>query len=164
MISALARMPGSSRVWVYQSNRLLLDAEVRTLTEKLHFFVNQWTSHSRQVRAAGDVLHNLFIVLAADESAFPVSGCAIDTSVAFMRQLEQEYNIRLFDRHTVAYRDQDTIKLAPPDAFQQLIDQGKVHADTPVFNNLVSTLQELRNSWEVPLSSSWHKKLFSLPA
>ena len=43
--------------------------------------------------------------------------------------------------------------------FQKEMDNGGIHSQTMVFNNLVSNLGELRTSWEVPLLESWHKQL-----
>ncbi len=158
-----SQLPESSRVWIYQCNRELTKDEANIIREKIAEFVKQWTSHSRQVIADGDVFYDRFIVLVADESAFTVSGCSIDSSVGFIRQLEQQHNLSLFDRLNVAYRENGSIKALDQKAFQQVIDEGDVGSDTMVFNNLVSTLKDFKDKWEVPLSSSWHQRFFRLP-
>ena len=41
--------------------------------------------------------------------------------------------------------------------------EGKVTADTVVFNNILPTVGEFRSGlWEVPLSRSWHADAFPL--
>jgi hypothetical protein len=77
-----------------------------------------------------------------------------------MKQLEQEYNINLFDRFNLAYKEGEEVLSAPRNAFEELIKQGSITADTIVFNNLVQSLAELNTKWEVPFSQSWHPQLF----
>ena len=77
-----------------------------------------------------------------------------------MKSLEKEFNISLFDRFNIAYRDGDTIRSVGRFEFEDLIKQGKVDTETIVFNNLVPTLKDLDNQWEVPFKNSWHKQVF----
>ena len=158
------QLPENSKVWVYQSNRELNDSEVQQIKSLINEFVRQWTSHSRNVIAAAIVVYKRFIILAADESAFSVSGCSIDSSIHFVKELEQQFNIGLFDRHTVAYRGNEKINAVKQADFQQLIDNGLVNQDTVVFNNLVATVGDLNQNWEVPLSRSWHARVFKTGA
>ena len=164
IMSPFESLPNNSRVWVYQANRPLSDAEVQAIQNSIADFVGEWSSHSRNVIAAGDVLHNLFIVLMADESAFSVSGCSIDSSVNFIRSVENEFGIELFDRFTTAYLDGNQIKMAGKEEFQQLIDNGMINEKTIVFNNVIQTKKEFGQGWKVPLTQSWHTRLFKLPA
>jgi hypothetical protein len=154
-------LPGSSKVWIYQSSRELTEAEAIQMTGQINDFIRQWMSHSKKVAAEGAVIYNRFVILAADESAAEVGGCSIDSSVHFIRQLEQQFQISLFDRLTVAYRQNGNILTASQSEFQDLMDKGLVNQDTVVFNNLVATVNELRQNWEVPLAKSWHTRLFN---
>lgn len=156
------QLPGNSKVWIYQSSRKLIDDEAQQATRLVKDFVNRWTSHSQKVIAEGAVVHNHFIVLAADESAVAVGGCSIDSTFHFIRQIEKQFNIRLFDRTTVAYRDNGAIKTAGQQEFQEMLDKKLVNSDTPVFNNLVATADEFNRNWEIPLSKSWHARLFRI--
>ncbi len=158
------QLPGNSRVWIYQSSRRLNDDESQQATRLVKDFVNQWTSHSQKVIAEGAVVYNFFIVLAADEAAVAVGGCSIDSTFHFIRQIEEQFRIRLFDRTTVAYRDNGAIKTAGQQEFQKMLDEKLVNSDTSVFNNLVATVDEFNRNWETPLSKSWHARLFGVVA
>ena len=160
MQNLFTQLPGNSKVWVYQSSREYTESEVKLITSSIHEFVQQWASHSRKVIAGGEVLYNRFVILAADESAFTVSGCSIDSSIHFIKKLEEQFSIRLFDRLTVAYRENGKINTVKQSDFQEMMDKGVVNKDTVVFNNLVSTVNDLNQSWEVPASKSWHARLF----
>ncbi len=150
----------NSRIWIYQSNRELAAAEVAKLQNILDDFTIGWTAHNNQLKAKAEVRYSRFIVLVVDESQAGASGCSIDKSVNLMKALEQEFNINLFDRFNIAYRDGDTIKSVGRFEFEDLIKQGAVNADTIVYNNLVATLADLDTKWEVPFKDSWHKQVF----
>lgn len=77
-----------------------------------------------------------------------------------MKELENEYQINLFDRFNLAYRDGQKIVSVSRNEFEELIKTGQITENTIVFNNLVQTLDELETKWEVPLKDSWHVQLF----
>jgi len=150
----------NSKVWIYQSTRELTADELARITVILNNFTTGWTAHNNQLKAKAEIRYNRFIVLVVDETQAGASGCSIDKSVNLMKALEQEFNITLFDRFNIAYRDGDTIKSVGRFEFEDLIKQGGVNADTIVFNNLVPTLGDLNTKWEVPLKNSWHQQVF----
>jgi len=151
----------NARVWIYQSNRELSDAEVKTAEEKLNQFVNQWDAHGKKLTAKGEIRYNTFIILLVDETLVPVSGCSLDKATHFIQQLEQEFNINLLDRFNIAYRDGNEIITCDRLEFEKLIEEGKVTRDTIVFNNLVLTKQDLDKNWQIPLNDSWHAGIFN---
>lgn len=150
----------NSRVWVYQSDRKLSEQETHEIEAKLKAFVQEWTAHTIQLVAGAEVRYNRFLILIVDESKTGASGCSIDSSVRFIKGLEQEYNINLFDRFNLAYKEGAEVLSAPRSVFEQLVKDGKITADTIVFNNVVQTVAELNTKWEVPFKESWHKQLF----
>jgi hypothetical protein len=150
----------NSRVWIYQADRKLSDIEAQQLQQQLNSFTQTWTAHNNELKAGAEIRYNRFILLVVDESQAGASGCSIDKSVNFMKQVEQQYNINLFDRFNLAYRDGEEVLSAPRAQFEELIKQGAINQDTIVFNNLVQTLAELNTKWEVPFKNSWHPQLF----
>ena len=153
-------MPGRSRVWIYQSERDLSDMEVDEIRRKAAMFLLEWTSHGNLMVAAIDVLYNRFVVVLADEDAAAASGCGIDKSVRFVEQLGKDYHINFFDRLLVAYRGSDSrIKTVKLQEFEQLMENGTLNGDTIVFNNLISTKEDMLSKWEVPARKSWHARM-----
>lgn len=153
-------LPDNARVWIYQSDRAFTPAEQTQLNAAIADFVTQWSSHSRQVIAGGQLLHDRFVVLVADESAFSVSGCSIDSSVHFIKQLEKQYGVDFFNRMNLACQLGKTIQALDRITFQKHVDAGDITPDTLVFNNLVATKRDLLDKWMVPARDSWHFKLF----
>lgn len=156
-------MPESSRVWVYQSNRMLNDAEVSEINKMAQHFVPGWDAHGALLAANITVFHNLFIVIFVDENVTQISGCAIDKSVGFIKRVEQLLNIQLFDRMAVAYKRDNQIETCSMNQLQELINKGIVNEHTLVFNNLVGTKKEFDNNWLIPISKSWHKRILTIP-
>jgi hypothetical protein len=154
-------MSVNSRVWLYQSNRILSDAEVKEIQIMAQHFVPGWDAHGVLLAASIKVYHHLFIVIMVDENVTQISGCAIDKSVAFIKKVEQQLNIHLFDRMIVAYKKDTLIETCTMQEFQDLFNQGLINEQTLVFNNLVNTKMEFEKNWLIPLGNSWHKRMLS---
>jgi hypothetical protein len=150
----------NSRVWVYQADRKLTDREVQQVQIQLDYFTTGWTAHNNQLLAKAEIRYNRFIILIVDEGQAGASGCSIDKSVNFIKQLEQQFNINLLDRFNLAYREGNEVLSAPRHDFENMLKQGGINTNTIVFNNMVQNLKELQTKWEVPFKDSWHVQLF----
>ncbi|TCD03748.1 ABC transporter ATPase [Pedobacter psychroterrae] len=150
-----------SRVWVYQSNRAFSNEEVKEIQQKLNDFTVQWKAHGHQLAAKAEVLYNFFIVFFVDEASAGVTGCSIDSSVRIIKDLEQTYNIDLFNRFNIAYKIDGKVIVTNKEDFETLVNIKAVGPKTTVFNNLVQTLQEFETKWEIPFEQSWHSKVFA---
>lgn len=150
----------NSRVWIYQSDKKLTDTETAQLTDLLHQFTTAWTAHNHQLKAKGEVRYNRFIILVVDESQAGASGCSIDKSVHFIKDLEKHFQINLLDRFNLAYKCGEEVLSAPRAEFEQLLKNGAINSETIVYNNMVQHLNELQTKWEVPFKESWHIQLF----
>jgi len=155
-------LPNTSRVWVYQSNRLFTEAEAAAIAANIKAFVDEWTAHKLKVYADGALLYNRFVILAADEHQVGVSGCSIDSSVRFIKELGTQYGVDFFDRFHVAYKVGEEVRSANREGFESLIASGTITPDTIVYNNLVDNLTDLRTKWEVPFKESWHSRVFEM--
>lgn len=152
-------MPSDARVWVYQSNRNLRDAEVSSIEDSGISFIDEWAAHGASLKASFDVLYNRFVIIAVDEKQALASGCSIDKSVHFIKELEKQLNLNLFDRMQVAYRKGNEIESCSLSEFEKLASQNFVNETTIVFNNMVNTKLAFDTEWEVPLKSSWQRRV-----
>ena len=151
----------NSRVWIYQADRNLAPQELTSIQNRLNTFTATWEAHGKVLKAAAEIKYNRFIIFMVDEAQASVTGCSIDKSVAVLKTIEQEFNLSLFDRMQIAYRDENGIQVCSKPAFETLIAKGLVTEDTVVFNNLAQTYGALKTAWEVPAKHSWHSTLFS---
>jgi hypothetical protein len=152
-------LDNSSRVWVYQSNRPFTAEEIPPLRAFLQRFATNWVSHNRALQAFAEVFYDQFIVLMVDESQAGASGCSIDASVRFLKQLEEEFQVSLFDRLTFAYKDEGKIKTAHKSEFKQLYQNGIITDTTLVFDNLVENKEAFEQHWIKLLKESWHYRM-----
>lgn len=152
-------LPDTTRVWIYQAQTPFTENKIAEIRQHISNFTTSWVSHNNQLRAFGDIYHNQFIVLMVDESLAGASGCSIDKSVHFIKQIEQHYNVDLFDRMTFTYKDGEEVKSAPRIEFSQLYKTGKINDSTLVFDNLIKTKGDFETNWVKPLGESWHKRM-----
>lgn len=150
------------RVWIYQSNHVFTPIQLDEITTTLSIFTSEWTAHNQQLKATFEIRYNQFIILIVDESQAGASGCSIDKSVRLMKELEEKYNINLFDRFQMAYKANEEIISVSREEFETLIKKGDINEETIVFNNLVSDYHQYQDRWEVALKDSWHAKVFQL--
>ncbi len=153
--------PDHSRVWVYQSSREFTASETEWLQHELSAFAKQWTAHQQQLHAQAEIQYNRFIILMVNQDVNAASGCSIDKSVNFLKEIEKKFDVNLFDRFNLAYRQDGHIHSCSRDEFEKLIQKGIINDTTIVFNNLVATKKELETNWEIPLKDSWHARLFA---
>lgn len=160
MYTPFEEMPEHARVWVYQADRTLTDAEKAEMEQHLRTFVDQWTVHSKDLKASAKVFPDRFVVLAVDENHNQASGCSIDASVRFVQELEKHYNLSLFVRTEVAYLEGETVKTAAVKDMKQQVSEGVIKADTTVFNNLVANVGELNRQWKTSAQNTWLSRYF----
>lgn len=161
-MTVATQLPPTSRVWIYQSNRVLTDSEAEFVKNQLSQFVKEWSAHGTKLNADFQLLNNLFIVLMVDEAPQNATGCSIDSSVAQIKALEQKLDITLLDRLVLAYESKEgTIEVAKMAEFQNKVAKGEITGDTIVFNNMVDNLGDFNTKWRVPASQSWHSNLLN---
>ena len=158
MFTAYKNLPDNSRVWIYQSDREFTKKEIEFISEKAEDFINQWTRHGDDLKGSFTIKYNQFLVLAVDESFNNVSGCSIDSSVRFVKELENELKLDLMNKLNVTFKDNKNINLVKLADFKRFAKEQKITLETIVFNNMVNTKAEFENNWEIPAKESWHKR------
>ena len=148
-----------SKVWIYQSSRPFTESEIVEINNKLKHFTVQWTAHNKQLLATGNVMYDRFIVLMVDESHTMASGCSIDTSVHFIKQLEQDYAIDLFNRTIVNVEINGLIQTISLDELSTKFKSGEINASTMVFDPLVQQKRDFDKGFKIPLAESWMMNL-----
>lgn len=147
----------SARIWIYQSARKLTEAEKNTISETLSTFTHDWVAHGNPLKTSFKVFYDQFIVLAADESFTEASGCSIDGSVRVIKQIDQQYQLNLFDRTKVAFK-KGLVEVLDIKDLSKAHTEGVWQGDTLVFNNVVTVKGELETKWILPANQTWLKR------
>lgn len=153
-------LPEESRIWIYQSNRKFTDDEMREIETELQKFTEEWVAHEDNLQASFTTKYNRFIILAVNQEVYGVTGCSIDSSVRFIQSLEQKYGVDLLDKMNVTYKTGEFVAYKTLLEFKKMAKEKAVNRDTIVFNNLVNTVGEFKDFWEVPAHESWHNRFF----
>lgn len=159
MLIPFNKMPDCARVWVYQANKKLPDLEVRKIQQILEDQINNWAAHGTDLAGSVQVLHNRFVIVAVDELQNQVSGCSIDASTRWLKDIGAEMEIDFFDR-SVVFLQNNELQTAEINKIKSLITDDILTPDTQIFNNLVSNIKEFKNNWNVKASNSWMKRHF----
>lgn len=149
-----------ARIWIYQADREFSEAEAAEIQDQIESFVTGWSAHGKQLHASGELLHNRFVVLGTDASVEAPSGCSIDSSVKFIRELEAAYQTSLFDRTHLAFKTENGIEVHHLTEMPLLVSSGKITADTLYFDNLVGEAAAIQADWLKPAGNSWLRKYF----
>jgi hypothetical protein len=144
-----------NRIWIYQMDRVVTSEESQTILEKCQGFCDGWNAHGTSLDAKVFVKHNTFIILSVNEKEALASGCSIDSSVQFLRELATEHSLELFDRLTIAFLLNDNIQFIPSKSLNEAYEKGMVNESSLAFNNTILAENELDTNWLIPLSDHW---------
>lgn len=153
-------LPPESRIWIYQSNRKFTDAEMNEIDTATQAFVTDWAAHGTGLEASYLLKYNRFVILAVNPENQTATGCSIDASVRFIQDLEQKYQVDLLDKMNVTFKLGEHVAHKTLIEFKKMAKDKAVSENTIVFNNLVNTIEEWNESWEVPAADSWHSRFF----
>ena len=153
----LIALPDSSKVWVYQSNKIIDDETTDKIKSDVYDFTMNWQSHGVELDCYGHLFHNIFLVLVADDNNH-IGGCSIDSSVHFVKSLESKYNLHFFDRLCYCYMQDEKIDFVKSRELKTKILDGDIDGQTLMFNNLVTNKQAFLNEWIMPMSETWYSR------
>lgn len=153
-------LPPESKIWIYQSNRKFSDDEFAAIELDLQSFLENWAAHGTGLEASYQLKYNRFLIIAVNQENQIATGCSIDASVQFIQELEKKYEVDLLDKMNVTFKLGEHIAHKPLIEFKKMAKEKAVSGNTIVFNNLVNTIEEWNESWEVPAAESWHSRFF----
>lgn len=148
-----------SRVWIYQTNRELTESEKSEINGYLRQSVETWAAHGVPLKGSFKIESDRIVVVAADESFNNPSGCSIDASTHWFKDLGQALNIDFFDR-SQAYLEGEELKFFPVLQGKKYVESGVITADTILINNMVTDLTAYHQKRKVKASDSHLKRFF----
>lgn len=164
-MTALKHLPDAARVWVFTTAAPLAADQSAAAQGVLDAFVTDWRSHGHPVTGGFDLVENRFVVIAADETANDVSGCSIDGMFRTVADALARAGVTLADTADIAFRDETGVRVIDRPAFAKLVRTDLIGDDTPVFDQTVKTLGDIRaGKWERPFCAAWHGAHFKRAA
>ena len=151
-------LPPNAKVWIYQSDSNLSSKDVELIEKEVKFFLNNWSSHNKEIESSFEIRYNRFLIIGLNENINLASGCSIDKSVNFIKNLQSILKVNFLNRLDVAYKIGNEINSISLLEFQTMLRENKLSKDSIVYNNMIDTKKSYLNSWETTIENSWHKK------
>ena len=148
-----SKISGSSKVWIFRTDRKFSSIEKEIISTRITNFVSQWETHNRPVYSSFK-LFDYFLCIFADESSYVTSGCSVDSLVKEIKLIGLELKLDFFNRQNIVYNDNGKEAIISIEKFKDL-----KRKNLKVYNNLVSTKIELENQWLVYVKDSWLNRL-----
>jgi hypothetical protein len=152
-------LPDNARIWVYQSDRILNDSEINEISKYLSAQISGWESHGSPLQASFEFFYDKFLIIGVNTIYQDPSGCSIDTSTRWLKEIQHNFGIDFFDR-SIAYFDNENLAFFPILEAKKQVLSGKINADTTVLNHQIGSLSDLKNNWKLKASDSFMKKYF----
>ena len=147
-----------TRIWIYQADKKLTAEQVTVFRKAIKAFAHQWVSHNRALKSFADLLHDRFVILAVDETMAGASGCSIDASVHFLKNIQSDFGIDLFDRMRFSFVQNGEISTVDRPTFSSLFASGDITDETLVVDTLINKKKDL-DQFIKPLKQSWHRRM-----
>ncbi|HEY0651553.1 MAG TPA: hypothetical protein VGD65_00445 [Chryseosolibacter sp.] len=158
MFVPFEKLPNSARLWIFKGERKFSAEELAIIHNRLQFFTNGWSAHGQPLQTSYLVLEDLFIVLAADETFRPASGCSIDDSVHAIREIGNLIHQDLFRRDLVSFKMGEKIETMKISDLKTAFKEGRWNENTLTFNILAGTKSQLDRAWLVSAKDTWLKR------
>lgn len=154
------QLPDTARVWIYAAARPFTARELQHIHASAPLFLEGWAAHGAPLQASYQILEEQFLVLAINEAQQAASGCSIDSSMGYIRSLEQELSLSLSDRSAVYFWQQDKVQAYPLTTLKEKIAQGVLTPQSLLINTLAASKADLEQKWLLPAGDSWLKRYF----
>tara|TARA_B100000886_G_scaffold136601_1_gene92213 strand:+ start:173 stop:655 length:483 start_codon:yes stop_codon:yes gene_type:complete len=151
-------MPDDSRIWIYQSDRDLIELEMSIIDDKTSLFLNSWQAHGKDLECSYSIIHKRFIIIAVNENINPIGGCSIDYSIQLIKDISDSIQVNLLNRLIVNYKIDNKISSASLNDLKSKIKDGTFSSETIIFNTSINNKGELLNDFEIDIGSSWLSK------
>ncbi|MDH6251392.1 hypothetical protein M2347_001119 [Chryseobacterium sp. H1D6B] len=143
------------RVIIYPASRPFTTKEAKTITEKLYDFLASWAAHGKPLSSSFKIEKNQFIVVCVDEEKEMASGCSIDALGKIMREIDEEYELGLFDRMKASFVQNGEIKTLKLIDFKTKVRNGELSKEIEVFDFSKNTYLEFLSNFLLPFNRSW---------
>ena len=162
MIVTFDEIADDSRLWIYQINRELTEAEEGRLLNDTLDFLKEWTAHGSKLSASAKIVDHRLLIIAADESHSGASGCSIDSQVAFLREIQLKMDIDLFSRSNIYYLENNSFKSMDLNEFKNKVSTGELSDDTLFYNTTIHKKGQLQDGFLIPIKESWLMRMIGV--
>ena len=155
MIVDINEIPDWCKLWVFPSSRKFYAQEIPGIKESIEFFLNNWTNEGQALNSAYELKYDRFIIISVDDAEISLSIEAHDALSNFIQALETEMEVILLDKINVCYKQGEFVVYKDLIEFKKMMKNKGVSPKTTVFDNMITTKEELQDHWEINIMDSW---------
>lgn len=159
MIFSKGQLDPSSRVWIYQANRKLNANEIAFIEQFLAKEIDDWSAHGAALKAGFEIRFDQIICIFADESQHAASGCSIDSSTRWFKDLGAKFGIDFFDRSAAVVKNNE-LQLVSFLGIKKAVEEGLITPASLIATPQVANLDAYSKQWPEKAEASWLKKYF----
>ena len=143
------------RVIIYPASRPFTAKESKVITEKLYDFLASWAAHGKPLSSSFKIEKNQFIVVCVDEDKEAASGCSVDALGGVMKEIEQEFQLGLFDRMKATFVENGEVRTLKLQDFRNGLKNGDISKNIEVYDFSKNTYVAFLSDFLLPLRRSW---------
>lgn len=143
------------RVIIYPASRTFTPKESKVITEKLYDFLATWAAHGKPLSSSFKIEKNQFIIVCVDEEVEAASGCSIDALGSVMKEIDQEFQLGLFDRMKATFVENGEVKTMKLQDFRSGLKNGEISKEIEVYDFSKNTYVAFLSDFLLPLRRSW---------
>ena len=143
------------RVIIYPASRAFTPKESKVITEKLYDFLATWAAHGKPLSSSFKIEKNQFIIVCVDEDIEAASGCSIDALGGVIREIEEEFQLGLFDRMKATFVENGEVKTLKLQDFRNGLKNGEISKEIEVYDFSKNTYVAFLSDFLLPLRRSW---------
>jgi hypothetical protein len=148
-----------SRIWIYQSIKKLSLSQINDISAILKNQISNWSSHGVELKGSFKVFYDHVVVVAVDQNFNLPSGCSIDTSSRWIKEISISLGIDLFDR-SLPYFSENKLRFAPIFEVKKFITEQKIFPHTPILNHQINSISQMESQWKIDAKDSFLKRYF----
>lgn len=161
MLVPFNKLPDNSRIWIYQTNKVISVTEKNQIEEIISQGIEKWNAHGELLNGAFCFKEDYFLVIGVNQSINMPSGCSIDASTHWIKQIKASLGIDYFDRSLI-YKSDEIIKFGNLFMAKKMVESGEIKPNTLVYNTQINSKEDLENRFLVPAIQSQIARYFSL--
>jgi hypothetical protein len=144
-----AQLPDNARVWVYLSEKAVSTDQQNQIGSFLRTAMKTWAAHGEPLTGGFEFSGNHFLILGVDQAAHLPSGCSIDASMRWIKEINQTFGLDFLFRSIAIQNDSD-ISFAPIFGIKKSVSTGIIRADSLIYDQQIQILSEYKTAFLKP--------------
>lgn len=147
-----------NKLWIFQSKQYFTNSEYKQIVKIIKKFLSNWVSHGILIQAKMKIIENRFIKILLSEENIPISGCAIDSMIKMIKEIDNQYpQLQLLNRNLVSYKKNNQIITVDIANLKSKIKNGDVNSNDVIYNSFVTSQREYNEKFTQKIGISWLK-------